>query len=45
MNGTNTSLAGAIGSVSRDIFTRGLLLDEEFDLTVIEYLDSTGSKT
>jgi replicative DNA helicase Mcm len=45
LNGTNTTLAGAIGSVSGSELTPGPILDETVELTVIEQLDSTGGRT
>ncbi|WP_161973235.1 minichromosome maintenance protein MCM [Halostella litorea] len=45
LNGTNTTKAGAIGSVSGGDLTPGPLLDSETDFTIIEQFDSLGSKT
>jgi replicative DNA helicase Mcm len=45
LNGTNTTLAGMVGSVSGGDLTPGPLVDEDISLTLVEQLDSTGTKT
>jgi replicative DNA helicase Mcm len=45
LNGTNTTLAGMVGSISGSNLTPGPLLDEGINLTLVEQLDSTGRKT
>lgn len=45
MNGTNTTLAGAVGSVKGGDLTPGPLLDSDVDFTFIEQIDATGKKT
>ncbi len=45
MNGTNATLAGAIGDVSGGELTPGPILDETVELTIVEQGDSTSSET